>query len=77
MKLCYRGVSYEHNPSQVEIIRGAVIGQYRGNNWHSKLVLVQEIPTSTNKKFKYRGISYYSKIAQKFDSLKAILMLSN
>ena len=76
MKLCYRGVSYEHNSSQVEIIRGEVVGKYRGSNWYSKLLLLQKNSISISKNLKYRGISYCCGIAQKCDLLKTKLTLS-
>jgi hypothetical protein len=33
MKLCYRGVTYEYNPPEVETTLGEVSGKYRGLDW--------------------------------------------
>jgi len=33
MKLVYRGVTYEHPPTTLEISQGKIAGKWRGQNW--------------------------------------------
>lgn len=57
MKLSYRGVSYEHNSPQLEIMAGAVGGQYRGATWNHKYL--RHIPVPQPKvDLQYRGVAY-------------------
>lgn len=57
MKHSYRGVSYEHNSPQLEVMTGAVGGQYRGATWNHKYL--RHIPVPQPKvDLKYRGVAY-------------------
>jgi hypothetical protein len=57
MKLTYRGVSYESNPSNLELIEQEIGGKYRGATWKQKYL--RHIPVSQPKiDLKYRGIAY-------------------
>lgn len=58
MKLCYRGVSYEHNPTTVEIIQGEVGGKYRGLPWrHTHVKMNKGLIAKTNYELYYRGVT--------------------
>lgn len=57
MKLSYRGVSYQHNSPQLEIMTGATGGTYRGATWNHKYL--RHIPVPQPKvDLKYRGVAY-------------------
>jgi len=57
MKLSYRGVSYEHNSPEIEMMTGAVGGKYRGATWNHKYL--RHIPVPQPKvDLKYRGVAY-------------------
>ena len=57
MKLSYRGVSYEHNSPQLEMMTGEVGGKYRGTAWNHKYL--RHIPVPQPKvDLKYRGVAY-------------------
>ena len=57
MKLSYRGVSYEHNSPQLEMMTGEVGGKYRGAAWNHKYL--RHIPVPQPKvDLKYRGVAY-------------------
>jgi len=57
MKLSYRGVSYEHNSPQLEMITGAAGGTYRGATWNHKYL--RHIPVPQPKvDLKYRSVAY-------------------
>jgi hypothetical protein len=57
MKLTYRGVTYESNPTVVETNTATVGGKYRGLDWRfrnlKKAPILQPILN-----LKYRGVSY-------------------
>lgn len=57
MKLKYRGVTYEYNPTKVVTIEGKVVGKYRGVPYQKRIpqiALVDEPSVD----LKYRGVSY-------------------
>jgi hypothetical protein len=58
MKLFYRGVSYESEPSTLEVTEGEIGGLYRGQAWrvHNPLQLRRREPAP--RKLSYRGASY-------------------
>lgn len=57
MKLCYRGVSYEHNPLTLEVTEEEIAGKYRGQTWKRRN---PRYPLALKPKphLKYRGVSY-------------------
>ena len=58
MQLCYRGVSYEYNPTSVETTKGEVGGKYRGLPWqrtHVKLNKGLRVQSSFD--LYYRGVT--------------------
>ncbi|MEW6497399.1 MAG: DUF4278 domain-containing protein [Cyanobacteriota bacterium] len=57
MKLCYRGVSYEHNPTSVEIIQGEVGGKYRGLPWRHIRVKMSGRLRQPSYELYYRGVT--------------------
>jgi hypothetical protein len=57
MKLTYRGVSYNYNPPQTNVVKGEVMGTYRGNVWHAH-PLVAPVPLPAAHNLKYRGVAY-------------------
>jgi hypothetical protein len=56
MKLHYRGVNYEYNPSIVETFSETVAGKYRGLNWRFRHLKKSQKMPSTN--LTYRGVAY-------------------
>ena len=59
MKLRYRGVTYEREPSTLEVIEGEVGGKYRGQNWHHSYP--RHMTHLRNKpSMEYRGVAYGS-----------------
>ncbi len=59
MKLRYRGVTYEREPSTLEVIEGEVGGKYRGENWHHSYP--RHMTHLRNKpSMEYRGVAYSS-----------------
>lgn len=59
MKLCYRGVSYDYNPTQVKVAEGPVVGKYRGAAWHSTLLIDNPVPQMAAT-LTYRGVTYHT-----------------
>ncbi|NEO31478.1 MAG: DUF4278 domain-containing protein [Symploca sp. SIO3C6] len=57
MKLTYRGVKYEAEPSKLAVAQGKIGGKYRGLNWrlHHPLELPKPEPVYN---LKYRGVPY-------------------
>lgn len=56
MKLSYRGVKYEAEPSALEIREGGIGGTYRGQEW--RFHYPRHIPQTPVHNLKYRGVSY-------------------
>lgn len=57
MKYSYRGISYESEPSLLEIKEGDVGGRYRGNEWNHHYP--RHMLTLQPKLYRqYRGVSY-------------------
>lgn len=57
MKLCYRGVSYEPNPTSIETIQGEVGGKYRGFPWRHTYVKMSGRHTQPSYELYYRGVT--------------------
>ena len=57
MKLKYRGIAYEYNPSNVAILEGKVAGKYRGVPWHQKIPQIVQV-AEPGVDLKYRGVPY-------------------
>lgn len=58
MRLSYRGVSYESNPTPVEIIKGEVGGKYRGLPWqHTHVKLNKGLRVQSSYDLYYRGVT--------------------
>ncbi len=57
MKLKYRGVAYESNPTNVATIEGKVGGKYRGVPWQQKIPQITQVD-EPSVDLKYRGVSY-------------------
>jgi hypothetical protein len=58
MQLCYRGVSYESNPTPVETIKGEVGGKYRGLPWqHTHVKLNKGLRVQPSYELYYRGVT--------------------
>lgn len=68
MKLKYRGVTYEYNPTKVATIEGKVGGKYRGASWQKRIPQITLVD-EPNVDLKYRGVSY-SKGAVKLTNLE-------
>ena len=53
--LCYRGNIYPHESQKINTINFGVKGQYRGQEYTIKGVVMKK---KLNKELKYRGVSY-------------------
>ncbi|OKH17885.1 DUF4278 domain-containing protein [[Limnothrix rosea] IAM M-220] len=59
MKLTYRGVSYEHVPTSLEVTEGNILGKYRGQVTHRRCVASEiKRPESESVLLHYRGNLY-------------------
>jgi hypothetical protein len=58
MKLCYRGISYEYEPSFVETQEAEVAGKYRGLDWRFRN-LKKAPMLLPNANLTYRGVVYH------------------
>jgi Domain of unknown function (DUF4278) len=57
MRLCYRGVQYDHTPTPVEMAESQVVGQYRGQAF--RLPYPKHVPVPQPVfNLKYRGVAY-------------------
>ena len=57
MKLTYRGIKYEYNPTQLEMIDSNVVGKYRGKEFKFRQKKAILVPNSTLR-LKYRGVTH-------------------
>ena len=56
MKLQYRGVSYDHNPTTVAVDTGKAGGKFRGHKWFSHNL--KQVPTlKPSAHLVYRGVA--------------------
>ncbi|AOY81010.1 MULTISPECIES: DUF4278 domain-containing protein [Moorena] len=57
MKLSYRGVSYQSEPSTLEVSEGEIGGTYRGHSW--KVHRIKHNPwRKSPANMTYRGVTY-------------------
>ena len=56
MKLCYRGISYESNPPQFQIVRTGETAKFRGNDYIVHKVAM-DAPLQKKSPIMYRGVS--------------------
>ena len=57
MKLTYRGVPYESNATQLEMVDSNIVGKYRGKKFKFKQKKEILIPNSSLR-LKYRGVTH-------------------
>ena len=57
MKLKYRGVVYEYNPTKIALLEGKVTGKYRGVPWQEKIPQIAQV-AEPRVDLKYRGVPY-------------------
>ena len=57
MKLKYRGVFYDYNPTKVALLEGKVKGKYRGVPWPEKNPQIAKT-AEPSIDLKYRGVAY-------------------
>ena len=57
MKLCYRGVEYDHNPLSLEVRESELTGVYRGRTMRFSYVGHVPVPQPVAN-YTYRGVSY-------------------
>lgn len=57
MKLKYRGVFYDYNPTQVALLSGKVKGKYRGVPWQETIPQIAKT-AEPSVDLKYRGVPY-------------------
>lgn len=56
MKLIYRGVAYQYQPSPLRFRETGLVGKYRGADWRSRKLV--DVPMQKPNFLKYRGIAY-------------------
>ena len=58
MKLCYRGASYDYDPTPSEVIEGEVGGKYRGLPWiRTQVNMNKGLGLQSTYELYYRGVS--------------------
>lgn len=57
MKLKYRGVAYDYNPTKVTTVESGVGGKYRGLPWQQRIPLITQVD-EPSVELKYRGVTY-------------------
>lgn len=57
MKLKYRGVAYDYNPTKVTTVESKVGGKYRGVSWRQRIPLIAQVD-EPSVDLKYRGVPY-------------------
>lgn len=57
MKLKYRGIAYESNPTEVTTVKGKVGGKYRGVPWIQTIPQIIQVDQPSIE-LKYRGVPY-------------------
>ena len=57
MKLKYRGVAYDYNPTKVTTVESKVGGKYRGVTWRERVPLIAQVD-EPSVDLKYRGVPY-------------------
>lgn len=58
MKFFYRGVTYENQPSTLEVTEGEIGGTYRGKNWKVHYPQRHSLRKTASHEFIYRGVTY-------------------
>ena len=71
MKLCYRGVSYEPNPTSVETFQGEVGGKYRGLPWTRTHVKMSGRLSQPSYELYYRGVTPLRKKENQLNGIPA------
>lgn len=69
MKLKYRGIAYDCNPTKVTTVESGVGGKYRGVSWRQRIPLLAQVDEPSIE-LKYRGVPY-RKGAVKLPNAKA------
>lgn len=57
MKLKYRGIAYDYNPTQVTTVESGAGGKYRGVPWRQRIPLIARVD-ELGVDLKYRGVTY-------------------
>lgn len=57
MKLKYRGIAYDYNPTKVTTVESKVGGKYRGVPWRQRIPLIAQVD-EPSVDLKYRGVPY-------------------
>ena len=57
MKLKYRGIAYDYNPTKVTTVESKVGGKYRGVPWRQRIPLLAQVD-KPSVGLKYRGVPY-------------------
>lgn len=65
MKLCYRGVSYDYNPVQINLGESTNSVNYRGNSYNSHSVLL-DLKDKNREDIVYRGVALVEDRQTKF-----------
>jgi hypothetical protein len=58
MKLSYRGVNYEAEPTTLEVTEGEIGGMYRGHAWKTHHPKLTRRGSMAAVELSYRGIAY-------------------
>ena len=65
MKLCYRGVTYEHKPTQIEVSRTSDLVKFRGKTYELNQPVLN-LKERNKEGLVYRGVAFCEKKQTKF-----------
>ncbi len=65
MEMCYRGVKYEYNPSQIEVSRTSDLVKFRGKTYELNQPVLN-LKEPNEKELVYRGVAFCEKKQTKF-----------
>ena len=65
MEMCYRGVKYEYNPSQIEVSRTSDLVKFRGKTYELNQPVL-DLKERNQEDLVYRGVAFCEKKQTKF-----------
>ena len=65
MKMCYRGVSYDYNPTQIEVSKTSDLVKFRGKTYELNQPVL-DLKERNKEEFIYRGVAFCEKKQTKF-----------
>ena len=65
MKMCYRGVSYDYNPTQIQVLESSNDVKFRGNTYKPNRVAL-ELKVQDKENIVYRGVAFSERTQTRF-----------